>query len=205
MTDLPAPGSTPRTPAGWYADPTSPGGQRYWDGNSWTEHAVGPGGDAGSPSAVGSGAAFGGPGSAPPGFGGPGFGGPGFGGPGMVGSGPYYVYMMGREEGPLYAQQLQQMARTKQLDSNTQVRSADGGWFPASQVPGVYSDKEWSTALILSVLLGSLGVDQFYLGNTGLGLGKLFTLGGCGIWALIDMVRIATNSVPDSQGMPLRK
>lgn len=123
----------------------------------------------------------------------------------MIGGGPYYVYMMGREQGPLYAQQLQQMARTKQIDANTQVRGADGGWFPASQVPGVYSSKEWSTALILSVLLGSLGVDQFYLGNTGLGLGKLFTLGGCGIWALIDLVRIATNSVPDSQGMPLRK
>ena len=41
-------------------------------------------------------------------------------------------------------------------------------------------------SLIMSLLLGSLGVDRFYIGDIGLGIGKLLTLGGCGIWAIID-------------------
>ncbi|MFA7006163.1 MAG: TM2 domain-containing protein, partial [Verrucomicrobiia bacterium] len=48
--------------------------------------------------------------------------------------------------------------------------------------------KSQSTTFILSWLLGGLGVDRFYLGQIGLGILKLITLGGCGIWAIIDMV-----------------
>jgi hypothetical protein len=174
-------GSTSSAQAGWYPDPHNPTTQRYWDGTTWTAHVH-------DRAAAASG------------------GGPtGYGGPGMAGGGSYYVSVMGQEQGPLSAQQLQQMALAKQLDANTLVRAQQGGWFPASQVPGVFSDKDWTTALILSVLVGALGVDQFYLGNTGLGLGKLFTLGGCGVWSLIDIIRIATNSVTDSEGRPLRK
>jgi TM2 domain/Double zinc ribbon len=65
--------------------------------------------------------------------------------------------------------------------------------------------KDWLTALLLSVLLGGLGVDRFYLGYTGLGVLKLLTLGGCGIWALIDLIMIATNKTKDSNGNPLVK
>ena len=46
------------------------------------------------------------------------------------------------------------------------------------------------TALILSLFLGALGIDRFYLGDTGMGIGKLLTGGGCGIWALIDLFMI---------------
>lgn len=47
-----------------------------------------------------------------------------------------------------------------------------------------------TTLLLLSIFLGSLGVDRFILGDTGLGVGKLLTAGGCGIWALIDIFLI---------------
>ena len=66
-------------------------------------------------------------------------------------------------------------------------------------------EKDWLIALILSILVGTLGVDRFYLGYVGLGLLKLFTLGGCGIWWVVDLVLIATNKLPDAQGRPLRQ
>ena len=119
--------------------------------------------------------------------------------------GPFFLNLYGQENGPYTYEQLRAMAANRQVTATSVVRTPSGSWFPVSQVPGVFSDKDWSTALILSVLVGGLGVDQFYLGNTGLGIAKLLTLGGCGIWALIDIVRIATNSVNDSNGLPLRK
>ena len=46
--------------------------------------------------------------------------------------------------------------------------------------------KDPTIALILSVLTGNLGIDRFYIGDTGLGIGKLITCGGLGIWTIID-------------------
>ena len=46
--------------------------------------------------------------------------------------------------------------------------------------------KDPALSLILSILVGSLGIDRFYIGDTGLGIGKLITCGGCGIWTIID-------------------
>jgi TM2 domain-containing membrane protein YozV len=65
-------------------------------------------------------------------------------------------------------------------------------------------DKDWASALLLSFYLGWLGIDRFYLGYGGLGVLKLLTAGGCGIWALVDAVLIALNKLPDSTGKPLR-
>ena len=55
------------------------------------------------------------------------------------------------------------------------------------------------------VVLGSFGVDRFYLGHVGLGIGKLLTFGGCGIWWLIDVILIALGNVTDAKGRPLVK
>ena len=46
--------------------------------------------------------------------------------------------------------------------------------------------KDTTISLVLSILTGSYGIDRFYLGEVGLGVAKLLTLGGCGIWAIVD-------------------
>jgi len=51
--------------------------------------------------------------------------------------------------------------------------------------------KNPTTILIVSIFLGELGVDRFMIGNTGAGVGKLLTCGGCGIWWLIDLFTIS--------------
>jgi TM2 domain-containing membrane protein YozV len=54
--------------------------------------------------------------------------------------------------------------------------------------------KDPTTSLIISILAGSLGIDRFMIGDTGLGIGKLITCGGLGIWTIIDwfMIQAAT-------------
>lgn len=65
------------------------------------------------------------------------------------------------------------------------------------------ANKEFLTVWLLSVLVGFIGVDRFYLGKVGTGILKLLTWGGYGIWTLIDIIFVLTNQTKDKQGNPL--
>lgn len=67
------------------------------------------------------------------------------------------------------------------------------------------SDRDYLSALLLSIFLGWLGIDRFYLGWMGLGVLKLLTFGGFGIWWLIDVILIATRSLGDASRLPLAR
>ena len=119
----------------------------------------------------------------------------------------FLVQRMGIEEGPFTVADLQMQVRAKRLKSSTMIRRTDGNgqWFLATEVPGLFSEREWLVALLISFFVGWFGIDRFYLGYTGLGILKLITFGGCGIWYLIDRILIAMGNLNDSDGRALRR
>ena len=65
--------------------------------------------------------------------------------------------------------------------------------------------KGFILTLVLAIFLGPLGIHRFYTGHTGIGIIQLLTGGGCGIWFIIDIILIVTDSYTDSQGNHLVK
>jgi len=71
---------------------------------------------------------------------------------------------------------------------------------PSAQV----SPKSWLATLLLSIFLGELGIDRFYLGKIGTGILKLITLGGFGIWWIIDIILTIAGAATDKQGLAVK-
>ena len=61
-------------------------------------------------------------------------------------------------------------------------------------------ERNWLVALFLSIFLGLLGIDRFYIGHTGTGIIKLLTWGGFYIWWLVDIILIATRKLKPKGG-----
>ena len=65
------------------------------------------------------------------------------------------------------------------------------------------SEKSWVATLLLCFFLGTLGVHRFYVGKVGSGLLMLFTLGGLGVWTLIDFIIVLCGGFRDGRGLKI--
>ena len=67
----------------------------------------------------------------------------------------------------------------------------------------VMQKKSFLATLLLSFFLGPFGIHRFYTGYVGIGVAQLFTLGGLGIWVLIDLISICLDKYKDAKGQKL--
>ena len=74
----------------------------------------------------------------------------------------------------------------------------------ANGMPNAVSEKSFMVLVLLSLFGGGLGLDRFYAGHIGLGVVKLLTLGGCFVWALIDLIIAVTGGFKDEKGLPIK-
>jgi TM2 domain-containing membrane protein YozV len=66
------------------------------------------------------------------------------------------------------------------------------------------SPKGFVPTILLCFFLGTFGIHRFYVGKTGTGILQLLTLGGLGIWALVDFIMVVTGNFTDGAGMRIK-
>ncbi|GAI38125.1 unnamed protein product [marine sediment metagenome] len=66
------------------------------------------------------------------------------------------------------------------------------------------SPKSRLAVTLFAFFLGELGIHRFYLGKIGTGIAMLLTLGGLGIWALIDFIMAVAGAMKDTEGKPIK-
>ena len=72
---------------------------------------------------------------------------------------------------------------------------------PLNHPPVMGGNRRWTTTAFLCLFLGWLGVHRFYTGHVVSGIFQLLTFGGFGIWWLIDLIMIYTDSFTDDMGL----
>lgn len=72
-----------------------------------------------------------------------------------------------------------------------------------TSTPDAPAPKSFLTAWLLALLLGGVGADRFYLGKPVTAILKLLTVGGLGIWALVDLIVVLLGAARDKRGRPL--
>jgi TM2 domain-containing membrane protein YozV len=76
---------------------------------------------------------------------------------------------------------------------------------PLTHPPVMGGNRSWTTTAFLCMFLGTLGVHRFYTGRVVSGIFMLLTFGGFGIWTLIDLIMIYTDSFKDDMGLLLTR
>jgi len=66
------------------------------------------------------------------------------------------------------------------------------------------SEKDFVATLLLCFFLGAIGIHRFYVGKIGTGILMIITFGGLGIWALIDLIMVATGNFKDKEGFKIK-
>src|SRR5579859_3832056 len=104
----------------------------------------------------------------------------------------------------------QQQQAQWQAPQQAQWQASQQQWPPQqSPLPGMMMalelQKNWTTTAFLCYFLGGLGIHRFYTGRVVSGIFQLLTFGGFGIWTLIDLIMIYTDSFTDDRGMPLTR
>ena len=74
----------------------------------------------------------------------------------------------------------------------------------ATGIDATLSEKGFVPTLLLCFFLGCLGIHRFYVGKIGTGILMLLTVGGFGIWAVVDFIVIAVGSFKDVNGLPIK-
>jgi hypothetical protein len=78
-------------------------------------------------------------------------------------------------------------------------------WLSSLKQNAEWSESNWWTTLVLSLLFGWCGGDRFYLGSPMLGLTKLATAGGGCVWWVADVILLFNNKMRDDHGAIVRR